>query len=81
MKRVLNHVAVVWRQNLWKPNYEACLSTQGKGLKDTRKSYEEMNATKIVFPEVTTNLRRNFVLYFRGITDVHAPTIHSQRPY
>ena len=46
----LNHADVVWRQNLRKHNYEACLSTQGKGLKDTRKSYEQMNATIIVFP-------------------------------
>jgi hypothetical protein len=50
MKRVLNHAAVVRRQNLRKPNYEACLSAQGIGLKDTRKSYEKMNATIIVLP-------------------------------
>lgn len=52
MKRLLNHVAVVRRQNLRKPNYEASLSTQGKGLKDNRKSYETMNAKKIAFPKL-----------------------------
>jgi hypothetical protein len=50
MKRVLDHAAVVRRQNLRKLNYEACLSTHGKGLKDTRKSYEKMKATIIVLP-------------------------------
>ena len=49
-------MALVGRHNLRKPNYEACLSTQGKGFKDTGKSYEKVNATKIVFPK----LRRIF---------------------
>jgi hypothetical protein len=50
MKRLLNHVNVLRRQNLRKPNYEASLSTQGKGLKDTQETLR--NATKVVFPKL-----------------------------